>query len=66
MDTTITDKTKLLLLEGIVPLLEEARAIMGQWDGSVPGAQEQRSNICNDIFESAIKLQSSIKELEDL
>lgn len=64
MDLTITEKTKLKVLEGIIPLLEEARDISSQWNGDEPGYQEQQAHICDEIFETAMKLQELIAELD--
>ena len=64
-DLTITEETKLKVLRGILPLLEEARDISSQWNGDEPGHLEDQAHICDEIFKTAEKLQNLIKELEE-
>ena len=64
MDLTITEATKLKVLQGIIPLLEEARNISSQWNGDESGHLEDQAHICDEIFETATKLQELIEELE--
>lgn len=65
-DLTITDKTKLKVLEGLVPLMEEARDISSQWDGDNAGTLEDATHVADELFETAEKLQRLITELEEL
>jgi hypothetical protein len=64
--TSVSDKTKIKVLEALIPLLEECRDMIGHWNGDEAGMEEDVAHQANDIFETAMELQNKITELEEM
>ena len=61
--TGVSDTHLLDLITATIPVMEDLRAIMGNWNGDEPGFEEEQAYLASEIFEKLAKLAPMIKQL---